>query len=154
MGVVEFELERTVQAPIELVFARLADITAYHEWMPDKGSILRRTEQTSPGVPGLGTTYRDETSYGSTPGEIAEFESPHRLVFHWWDSFKSGKLKMEGWPGYSLEADGHGSTRVRHHIKLQTYGIYRLATPVLGRIARKERSHTLEALKASFESSA
>ena len=31
-------------------------------------------------------------------------QAPHTLVFHWWDSSKSGKLKAEGWPGYSLQS--------------------------------------------------
>lgn len=152
MGAVEFELERTIQAPIKQVFARLADITGYDDWMPEKGSMLRRTVQTSPGEPTLGTTYLDETSYGPTPGEIVEFEPPHTLVFHWWDKSKSGKLKLEGWPGYSMDADGQGATLVRHHAKMQTYGLYRLATPVLRRIALKERTATIEALAASFAS--
>ena len=153
MGVVEFELERTIHAPIEQVFARLADIAGHNDWMPKKGSILGHTEQTSPGEPTLGTTYLDETSYGPTPGEIVEFQPPHTLVYHWWDSSSGGKLKVEGWPGYSLAVDGPGTTVVRHHARMQTYGIYRLATPVFRRIALKERTATIEALKASFESS-
>ena len=45
--------------------------------MPSKGSILGHTQQTSPRLLGLGTTYLDKTSFGSTPGEIVEFEPPH-----------------------------------------------------------------------------
>jgi len=150
MGVVEFELERVVRAPIEQVFARLADIERYHEWMPGKGTILKRTQLTSPGEPALGTTYLDETSYGPTPGEIVEFEPPQTLVFHWWEKSKRGALTMEGWPGYQLSAEGEGTTQVRHHARLQTYGLWRAATPFLRRIAVKERTVTLEALQASF----
>lgn len=153
MGVIEFELERTVRAPIADVFARLADINGYNDWMPRKGTILRRAEQTSPGEPALGTTYVDETSMGPTPGEIAEFEPPHTLVYHWWDRSKAGKLKLEGWPAYSLSADGPHSTIVRLHARMHTHGLYRLATPVLRRLAVKERTTTIEALAASFESS-
>jgi len=112
--------------------------------------MLRRTQQTSPGAPALGTTYLDETSYGPTPGEIAEFEPPHTLVYHWWDRSKAGRLKLEGWPAYRLEASDPDSTLVRHHAKIRTHGVYRLATPFLRRIAKKERAATLEALAASF----
>ena len=118
MGVIEFELERTVAAPIEAVFARLADIDGHNDWMPRKGSILRRTRQTSAGEPGLGTTFLDETAFGPTPGEIVEFEPPRRLVHHWWDRARSGSLKAEGWPGYSLESVADGTTLVRHHAKM------------------------------------
>ena len=152
MGVIEFELTRTVQAPVDDVFARLADIEGYNRWMPKKGSMLRRTRQTSPGPPGVGTTFLDETSSGPAPGEISEFEPPRTIVFHWWDKSKSGRLRLEGWPGYALQPTADGATLVRHHARLHTHGLYRLATPVLRRLAMKERSVTLTALAASFES--
>jgi uncharacterized protein YndB with AHSA1/START domain len=151
MGVIEFELERVVRAPIHDVFARLADIEGYNDWMPSKGSIRRRTEQTSPGEPGLGTTFVDATRFGRTPGEIEEFEPPHTLVYHWWDRSGRGRLHAEGWPAYSLAVTGDGGTLVRHHARVVTHGVYRLATPVLRRIAVKERTTTIEALQASFE---
>ncbi len=153
VGVIEFEIERLISAPIEHVFARLADIEGHNEWMPSKGSILGRTQQTSPGEPGLGTTYLDTTSFGATPGEIAEFGPPQTLVYHWWNRSKGGRLHVEGWPGYSLASTGDNNTLVRHHAKMITYGVYRCATPVLRRIAVRERTATMEALQASFATS-
>ena len=151
MGVVEFDLQRTVRAPIDDVFARLADIDGYNEWMPDKGSLLRRTQQTSPGPPARGTTFLDETTTGPTPGRIEEFAPPRRIVFHWWDKSGSGRVRLEGWPGYTLEPHDDGTTLVRHHARMHTYGMYRPATPFLRRLAMRERSVTLAALAASFE---
>lgn len=151
MGEVEFELRRTVSAPVEDVFARLADVEGHNEWMPGKGSILRGTRQTSSGPPGLGTTYEDRTAFGTTPGEIIEFDPPRRLVHHWWDSTSSGRVKVEGWPGYTLEPLDEGHTLVRHDARLRTYGSYRLATPVLKRIALRERTVVLDKLVRSFE---
>ncbi len=151
MGVVEFELVRVIDAPIDDVFDRIADIGGYAEWMPKRGSLLRQTEQTSPGPVGLGTTYFDQTSAGDTPGDVAEFERPTRIVFHWWDASSSGRLKAEGWPGYRLAPIGPGSTEVRHHARLQIYGFSRLATPVYRWLARRERTVVIEALKASFD---
>ena len=57
---------------------------------------------------------------------------------------------MEGWPGYELSAEGESATRVRHYARLQTYGLWRAATPFLRRLALRERTVTLEALQASF----
>jgi uncharacterized protein YndB with AHSA1/START domain len=151
MGVIEFEVTRIVHADISDVFARLSDINGHNDWMPKTGSMLRRTRQTSPGPPALGTTYRDETTFGPTPGEIVEFQPPHTLVYHWWDKSEAGKLKLEGWPAYRLETSTEGSTLVHHNATLHTHGVYRLATGVLRRIAQKERTVTLEALAASFE---
>jgi uncharacterized protein YndB with AHSA1/START domain len=151
MGVVEFDLRRTVRAPIDDVFARLADIDGYNEWMPQKGSLLRRTQQTSPGPPALGTTFLDETTTGPTPGRIEEFDPPRRIVFHWWDKSRFGRLRLEGWPGYTLEPSAEGTTLVHHHARMHTHGIYRPATPFLRRVAMRERSVTLAALAESFE---
>jgi uncharacterized protein YndB with AHSA1/START domain len=65
MRPIEFELERTIGAPIEQVFARLVDIEGHNDWMADLGSMLKRTRQTSPGEPDVGTTFVDETSQGA-----------------------------------------------------------------------------------------
>lgn len=150
MGVVEFELTVLVHAPIDEVFARLADIEGHNDWMPRRGSILRHTEQTSPGPPGLGTTYLDRTSVGTTPGEIVEFDPPTRLVYHWWDATRSGRITAEGWPGYTLGAKGVHTTLVIHDARMLTHGIQGVATPVLRRLAIRERTATLNALAASF----
>jgi uncharacterized protein YndB with AHSA1/START domain len=151
MKSIQFELERTIQAPIDQVFARLVHIEGYNEWMARKGSMLKRTRQTSPGEPTVGTTYVDETSQGALPGEIVELETPHKVVFHWWEKSKKGKLKFEGWPGYSLQVTAENGTLVRHHAKLHVYGVYSLAVPVFRRFAVRERTVTVDALKASFE---
>lgn len=151
MATIEFELERTINAPIADVFARLADLRGYNDWMPSKGSMFRGSEQTSPGEVGLGTTFVDQTTFGPSPGEIVEFDAPRTIVFHWWDRGRSGKLKTEGWPGYALEAADDGTTLVRHHAKMHAYGIYRLAAPIFRKLAVKERTATIDALKGSFE---
>jgi uncharacterized protein YndB with AHSA1/START domain len=151
MKSIEFEVERVVNAPIDQVFARLVDIEGHNVWMPEKGSMRKQSRQTSPGEPTVGTTYVDETSQGPLPGEIAELEAPHKLVYHWWAKSKAGKLKYEGWPAYHLQPDGEDRTHVRHHAKLTMYGIYGLGAPISRRIAAKERTTTIDALKASFE---
>ncbi len=142
---------RTVRAPVEQVYARLLDIDGYNAWMAGTGSMLKRTRQTSPGEPGVGTTFVDETSQGPMPGEIAELDAPYTIVFHWWEKSKSGKFKFEGWPSYHLESVGDGTTLVRHRATLVPYGVWRLGTPILRRLAVKERTTTVDALKASFE---
>jgi uncharacterized protein YndB with AHSA1/START domain len=153
MKPIEFELERTIRAPIEQVFARLVDIEGYNDWMAGTGSLLKHTRQTSPGEPTVGTTFVDETSQGPAPGEIAEMEAPHTIVLHWWDRSKPGKLRFEGWPSYHLQSSGDGQTLVHHRGKLVSYGLWRLGRPIWRRFAVKERTVTVDALKASFEQS-
>lgn len=151
MTEVEIEIQRTVGAPVAEVFARLADIEGHNRWMPARGSIRRSSRQTSPGPVGVGTTYEDDTRMGRMPGEVSEHSAPHRLVYHWWDATSSGRVKMEGWPGYTLEAVGERETLVRHDVRLRANGLYALGTPVLRIFARRERTVTLEALVRSFE---
>lgn len=129
MGEVEFELQCTIGAPIAEVFARLADIEGHNAWMPQKGSIRRRSNQTSPGPLRVGTTYEDVTVMGRMPGEITELAPPRCLVYHWWDAGSSGKVKTEGWPGYTLEALGERETLVRHDARLRANGVWGLAPP-------------------------
>ncbi|WP_404386507.1 hypothetical protein LL946_08015 [Knoellia locipacati] len=150
MGVVEFEMERIIHAPIEDVFDRLADIDGHNDWMPTKGTILHHSEKTSPGPIGVGTTFLDQTIVGWTPGDVTEFERPTTLVYHWWDKTRRGKVTAEGWPGYRLEAKGDHTTLVHHHARLETHGLYRLATPVLHWLAVRERTATIDALELSF----
>jgi uncharacterized protein YndB with AHSA1/START domain len=119
--------------------------------MAGTGSMLKRTRQTSPGEPAVGTTFVDATSRGEMPGEIAALERPHTIVYHWWDTSRSGKVTLEGWPSYHLEPSGEHETLVRHRAKLVSYGIWRLGTPLWRHFAVKERTITLDALKASFE---
>lgn len=154
MTTIEFVLERTIAAPIEEVFARIVDIDGYNDWMPEKGTMLKHTRQTSPGEPTVGTTYEEDTTQGPSPGEIAELEAPHKVVFHWWDRSKRGRLKSEGWPGYSLQPAGEDSTLVHHHAKLTMYGMTRLMKPIYRLYAVRERTATINALKASFEAGA
>ncbi|GAB2596275.1 SRPBCC family protein [Kribbella endophytica] len=151
MKPIDFELRRTVHAPIDQVFARLADIEGHNKWMAGTGTMLKQTRQTSPGPPAVGTTFEDETSQGTMPGEITELDAPHTIVFHWWEKSKSGKLKFEGWPSYHLQSASTDETLVIHRGKLIPYGVWRLATPVLRHFAVKERTITIDALKASFE---
>jgi uncharacterized protein YndB with AHSA1/START domain len=148
---IEFEIERTIRAPIEHVFARLVDIEGYNVWMAGTGSMLKHTRQTSSGEPAVGTTFVDETSQGPMPGRIEEIEAPDTIVFHWWEKSRSGRLKFEGWPSYRLQSVGDRETLVRHRAKLMSYGVWRLGAPIWRRFAVKERTITIDALKASFE---
>jgi uncharacterized protein YndB with AHSA1/START domain len=151
MKPIEFEIERTIRAPIDQVFARLVDIEGHNDWMAGTGTMLKRTRQTSPGEPAVGTTFVDETRSGDAAGRIAELERPHTIVYHWWETSKSGKVTFEGWPSYHLQPSGEHETLVRHRGKLVSYGIRRLGTPLWRRMAVKERTITIDALKASFE---
>ena len=150
MGEAELHLERMIKAPIEAVFDKLADIESINEWQPRKGSIRRGSRKTSEGPVGLGTTYEDSTLFGKAPGEVSAFAQPTELEYHWWQDAPWGARLAEGWPGYTLEPVSENETLVRHYARLRTYGLYGPATPVMKRIALRERTAVLDALEASF----
>lgn len=154
MSTFTFELVRTIPAPIDEVFARIIDIEGYNDWMPKRGTMLKRTRQTSPGEPRVGTTYEDQGRFQTLPGDIAELEAPHKVVYHWWEKTRGGKTKSEGWPEFRLEEAGPGQTLVRHRGTLKVYGAGRVAMPLFRRLAVRERTVTLEALVASFTGTA
>jgi len=147
---VELHLKRIIKAPITVVFNKLADIEGTSGWQPQRGSIRRRTVQTSPGPVGLGTTYEDSTLIGKAPGEVSTFNQPTEIEYHWWQQAPWGAKLAEGWPGYTLEAVGETETLVRHYVRLRTYGIYASATPVMKRVILRERTAVLNALEKSF----
>ena len=151
MADLEFELQRTIQAPIADVFARLADVEGHNTWMAQEGQhpAADRADLVRSG--GVGTTYEDSTRYGDDAGRDRRVRpaAPSGAPLVGQDLVR--RTKFEGWPGYTLEAVGEGETLVRHDAKLKTYGIYSIATPVLTMIAKKERTAVLDSLQKSFE---
>ena len=77
---VRYEAHMTIDRPIGDVFARLADLDGYGEWMHRTG-LFRRSGQASDGPVGLGTAYLDATKMGTFRGEITDYQQPSRLAF-------------------------------------------------------------------------
>lgn len=147
---IRVDLHAVIPAPVDQVFTRVADIDRYSEWRTGGGGIFLACHQDSPGPVRQGTRYTDRTRLGTVIGEVVEFDRPTRVVFHY-RSILLGRTTIEGWPGYTLQADGAGGTLVHHHAEARAYGPMRLLEPLLQRIADLERLRTLQALKRSFE---
>ena len=147
---IRVEIDETIERPIETVFAQLADIARYPEWMPDDGLFIS-CKQDSPGPVGVGTAYSDRTRLGTVRGEVSEFDLPSRVVFHYTARIL-GRTMMEGWPGYVLEPAGETATRIHHTAEGRLYGPFKLMQPLIQRMAQRERQRTVDALKRSLES--
>jgi hypothetical protein len=59
---------------------------------------------------------------------------------------------METCPGYTLEAI-EGGTKLHHVAEGRLFGLFKLMQPRVARIAREERTRTVDALKNSMERS-
>lgn len=147
---IQVEINAIIKRPIEEVFEQLVDIPRYPEWMPDN-SLLITCAKDSEGPVGVGTAYSDKTRLGTVRGEVAVFDRPHKVVFHY-TARLLGMTVMEGWPGYALERDGEAATRIHHKAEARLYGLFKLAQPLVQRMARNERQRTVDALKESLES--
>lgn len=147
---IRVDIHETIRQPVEEVFGRLTDIDGYREWRAGRGGIFLTCRQDSPGPVGEGTRYTDRTWLGTARGEVVEFDRPWSVIFHY--TFRLlGRTTIEGWPGYTLEPDGAGGTRLQHHAEARTYGPLRLLEPLIQLVADRERRATVQALKESFE---
>jgi hypothetical protein len=81
---------------------------------------------------------------------VTDYEPPVRIGFretlHWF-----GADLMEARPEFILEAD-RDKTIVHHVAEGELFGMMRLMKPVAARLARGERTRTVESLKRSLES--
>ena len=114
------------------------------------GGLFKSCTKDSAGPAGAGTAYSDVTRLGTFRGEISRFDRPNTVVFHY-TSRLFGVPVMDGWPGYTLERAGEGTTRVRHRAQGHLHGPFRLLQPLVRMMARRERQRTVDALKASLE---
>jgi uncharacterized protein YndB with AHSA1/START domain len=146
---VRYESRTTIDRPIGVVFARLADLDGYRTWMRRTG-LFRRSGQASDGPVGQGTAYFDATWMGTFRGEVSDYEPPARIGFR--ETLRRfGSDLMEARPAYVLEAD-RDATLVHHVAEGELFGIMRLMKPVAAMLARSERTRTVASLKRSLES--
>jgi uncharacterized protein YndB with AHSA1/START domain len=146
---IRVELDTTIARSIEDVFAQLTDLAGYSRWMPRRDLFIR-SDVTSAGPMGVGTTYYDKTWMGVFRGEVVAFHAPTAVVFR--ETLRwLGMRVMEARPAYQLVATEAG-TEVHHVAEGTFYGIFRLMAPVGPWMARGERKRTLRALKQALES--
>lgn len=143
------EFERTINRSPGDVFARLADIDGYRDWLP-RSFIFKGGGLTRPGETiRFGTEFVDRTPFGSFHGRVTEFDPPRKIGFEQ-RLTRFGKPVFDARPSYVLETTSDG-TRVRHIAEGELYWINTIAEPLVQRLASSERRRTIDALKKSFE---
>jgi uncharacterized protein YndB with AHSA1/START domain len=144
---IELAFERTIPASPADVFARLADLGGYENWLSDDSRSSGCT-LTSAGAIGRGSTYLDKTKMGAMVGQITEHEPPALLEFR-------QRLTRFGIPVFEATQTNELSgcddgTLLRHRFKATMFGPFRLTERAAVKQTIAERERVLGALHRSF----
>ena len=146
---IRFEITRLIERPREEVFARLANIDGYNEWLSHSRIFRGTTVRAGANPIGPGTRFEDQTPVGVFEGEILEYVPPQRIAFRQILSWMGGPV-FESRPAYLL-GSSHAGTDVLHVAEGEVFGAYRLIEPYVRQLAVEERTRTLDALEQSFQ---
>jgi uncharacterized membrane protein len=142
-----FEHSVVINRPVEEVFEYMLDIHKVAQWR----SGLVESEKTSEGPTGVGSTWREvETFLGrkmDSTNEMTEFEANKRFSY----KATSGPIPLEG--GFTFESV-EGGTRVTASFDTELGGFFRLAEPIVMRMARRQMEADFANLEDLLESQA
>ncbi len=148
-GIMERDYEVRIARPVEDVFAVLAAVDKYHEWLPPS-DVYVRTELVADEPIKLGAEFVDFQARGmKMPGEVHIYEPPRLIGFRQQLKMPLGKIavRME----YTLTGDGDGTHVVRHHVFKMPL-LLRVAELFLKRKIIDENERIVAALKHAVES--
>ena len=138
------EGEIVINRPVDEVFDFVAD--ARNE--PLYNPRMLRAEKLTPGPIGLGTRFRDEIKSMGRPAEITieiiGYERPRRLT----DSIHLSTMDIRG--GLTFDPVPAG-TRMRWSWELMPRGVFRLMSPMVARIGRRQELRIWADLKRSWK---
>jgi uncharacterized protein YndB with AHSA1/START domain len=136
------KLTQVINRPVGEVFAAVVDVASFPRWNPTTKSARRLTD----GPVGNGTRFELEiTGFGKTIQELQDFEPNRsvRLVPH---------IKVLAGGHRFTFTDVGAETHVDHELEMTPKGLFRLMSPFMGMIGRKNLAATAAALKQYVES--
>ena len=131
-----------IASPVERVFALIADLAKYHQWLPSSG-LYGATTQVSDTPVMLGTTYVDGKQ-ATLHGRVTEFRPPAAIAFHQEARLLLGRLSID--IRYRLEPRG-AHTRVYRTTTPRLSGVLALRRPMSVRLIRNENLRMLAMMK-------
>lgn len=147
----EMRFKTEINSPIARVFELIADLKSYPRWLAPSQTYSEVTQATEEPTR-LGTTYTDTGSAAKMTGEVTEFEPPRLITF-----LQTTQSKFAGLKGsitiqirYTLEEIGN-QTGVTRAVNVTPEGVFRLLTPVLLNVVRKESNRILRVMKSHLE---
>ena len=134
-------LTQTINRPVADVFATVTDVTNFPDWNPTTVTAEKLTE----GPIGEGTRYRMAIrGFREQELELQDFEDQRQVRLVPFSRMVGG--------GHLFQfSNDQGRTRIDHELVMELKGVYRVMTPFLGPLSRKNLSETAAALKRYLE---
>ncbi len=136
-----FTRSQTIARPVEEVFAVVVDVAQFPKWNP----TIRSARKLSPGEVGEGARFELEIKgFGKTIQELREFERNRhvRLV---------PQIRvLEGGHRFRFTSEG-SRTRIDHELEMVPKGAFKVFTPMIGLVGRKNLRDTADALQRYLE---
>jgi uncharacterized protein YndB with AHSA1/START domain len=132
---------QVIKAPVEIVFSTVVDGGNFASWNP----TIRSSRRLDDGEVGDGAKFEwDLRGFGKVVQELAEFDRNRqvRIVPH--------MNRLKGGHRFRLTSEG-GGTRVDHELEMTPQGAFRLLTPLMGLMGRKNLRDTANALQVHLE---
>src|SRR5437867_5857551 len=130
------QLTPPIQRPVEDVFGTLIAAGDFATWNP----TIKASRQLTPGDPGDGSQFEwDLRGFGTVRQELREFERDRRLRLMPLMKSLSGGHRF-------ILTDLGQETRVDHEIEMTPRGLFKLFSPIMGMIGRKNLNDTANAL--------
>ena len=125
-------LTQTIDRPVDEVFSTVADLTTFPRWNPTTVSAEKLTE----GAHAQGARFLMAVrGFGKMPMELDEFEANRRVRL-------VPQIKtFSGGHRFTFTAEG-GKTRIDNELEMNGKGMWRLMTPFMGRMSRKNLRDT------------
>ena len=130
-----------INAPVEMVFNTVVDGGNFASWNP----TIRSSRRLDDGEIGEGASFEwDLRVFGKVVQELKEFERNRRvrIVPH--------MTRLEGGHRFRFTAQGD-ATRVDHELEMNPKGAFKLFTPLMGIVGRRNLRDTANALQVHLE---
>jgi uncharacterized protein YndB with AHSA1/START domain len=132
---------QVINRPVEEVFQTVVDVTNFPKWNPTTPSARK----LSTGEIGDGTRFELEIrGFGKVEQELREFERNKRVRL-----VPSFKL-LSGGHRFIFTAEGT-RTRIDHELEMMPHGVFKVLTPFMGMMGRKNLRDTANALQDYLE---
>jgi uncharacterized protein YndB with AHSA1/START domain len=135
------KLTQVINKPVDVVFQTVVDVANFPKWNPTTPSARKLTA----GEIGEGTRFELEIKgIGKVPQELREFERNKRVRLVPSMKFLSGGHR------FLFTAQG-ASTRIDHELEMTPKGLFKIFSPLMGIMGRKNLRDTANALQRYLE---